>query len=206
MVDIIRLNGDRHAQTQQLLPWYVNGTLEGDEAAQVEEHLAECAECREDMEAEKVLARQVHDLSVDVDHGWEALKARIDGSAPAPRRTAPLARRIPLGWAVAAYAASLALVVPLLTFALAKPPALYRTLGAPSSAAPGNLIVVFKPQASEAALRAILVQNQARIVDGPTSADAYVLHVAPDRRATVLARLKGAPAVSLAEPIDGDGR
>ncbi len=204
MVDIIRLNGDLHAQTQHLLPWYVTGTLEDDEAAQVEKHLSECAECREEVEKEKALARQIRALPGDADRGWAALKARIDGTEAAPREAALFRRRVPIGWAVAAQAASLAVLVPLLAFMLARPPALYRTLGSAPSAARGNLIVIFKPQSPEAALRATLVQNQARIVDGPTSADAYVLHVAADRRAAVLARLKGDRNVSLAEPIDGD--
>ncbi len=66
--------------------------------------------------------------------------------------------------------------------------------------------MIFKPKSSEAALRAILTQSEARIVDGPTSTDAYLLQVAPDRRAAVLARLKGDRNISLAEPIGGNGR
>jgi anti-sigma factor RsiW len=53
MAEIIRLRGSPHEQAQQLLPWYVNGTLEADEAALVEAHLAECAECRADLAAEQ---------------------------------------------------------------------------------------------------------------------------------------------------------
>jgi anti-sigma factor RsiW len=37
---------DAHEQAQMLLPWHVNGSLEPGEAALVEAHLAECAECR----------------------------------------------------------------------------------------------------------------------------------------------------------------
>ena len=95
MVDIIRLNGDLHAQTQHLLPWYVTGTLEDDETAQVEKHLSECAECREDVEAERALAREIRALPNDVDHGWAVLKARIDETETAPRKlsTFPISSR-----------------------------------------------------------------------------------------------------------------
>jgi anti-sigma factor RsiW len=203
MADIIRLNGDPHAQTQRLLPWYVTGALEAEEAARVESHLLECPECREDVEIEKALARQVRDMPCDVERGWATLKTRIEEGKSAPRRPALLCRRIPIGWAVAAQAASLAILVPLLTFAPLKPQLLYRTLGGPPAATAGNLIVVFRPDASEATLRAILTRNQARIVDGPTASDAYVLHVDPARHAAVLARLKLDPAVSLAEPLGG---
>ena len=206
MADIIRLNDDPHAQTQHLLPWYVTGALEGKELAQVEQHLTDCAECREDAEIEKALASQVRTLPCDVERGWATLKARIDGAPrPAPRKAPLLSRRIPILWAVAAQAAILAIVVPVMSLAPVRPPLLYRTLGA-TPAVSGNLIVVFRPDAPESALRAILIQNQARIVDGPTSADAYVLHVAPERHAAVLARLKGDPNVALAEPLDGAGR
>ena len=41
-----------------LLPWYVNGTLEGAELALIEAHLDECAECRADLEAERLLAAE----------------------------------------------------------------------------------------------------------------------------------------------------
>jgi anti-sigma factor RsiW len=204
MADIIRLNDDPHAQTQHLLPWYVTGALDGQELAQVEAHLADCAECREDAEIEKALASQVRTLPCDVERGWATLKARIDGAPrPGPRKAALFSRRIPVWWALGAQAAILAIVVPILAFA---PLRLYRTLGAAPASASGNLIVVFRPDAPESALRAILTQNQARIVDGPTSTDAYVLHVNPERHAAVLARLKADPDVALAEALDGNDR
>ncbi len=216
MVDIIHLNDDPHAQTQLLLPWYLNGTLKETEEARVARHLSECAECREDLEMERTLAREVRTLPRDAEHGWAALKARVEGSRadgvrvdrtpPASSQIALFNRRIPLRWAVAAQAASLALMIPILALVLARPQPLYRTLGSASGAAVGNLVVVFKPDASEATLRRILTQSQARIVDGPTATDAYVLHVAADRRAAVLARLKSDRDVSLAEVIDGDIR
>ena len=208
MADIIRLNGDPHAQTQHLLPWYVTGALADKELSLVETHLGECAECREDVEIEKTLARHVRTLPCDVERGWQTLKARLDGAALAgpPRKATLLGRRIPIGWAVAAQAASLAVLAPLIVLTLLRPPLLYRTLGSAPAAGVGNVIVVFEPRASEASLRAILLQNQARIVDGPTGADAYVLQVAPDRRAEVLARLKSDQNISLAEPIEWTGR
>jgi hypothetical protein len=203
MADIIRLNGDAHAQTQHLLPWFVTGALTEKEAAQVEKHLAECAECRTDMEIEKTLARQVQTLPCDVERGWATLKARIDEAQAARRKRRLFSRRIPIGWAIAVPAASLAVVV-LVTFTLARPQWLYRTLG--SAPAAGNLIVIFRPDAPEAALRTTLTRNQARIVDGPTAADAYVLQVAPGQRPAVLARLKSDRNIAVAEPLGAADR
>ncbi len=206
MADIIRLNGDAHAQTQHLLPWYVTGALTDKEAAQVEKHLAECADCRTDMEIEQTLARQVRTLPCDVERGWGMLKARLDHETRTVRRKPGLlSLRIPVGWAVAAQAASLAVVIPVVTWTLAQPTWLYRTQGSAPVVA-GNLIVIFKPDSPEAALRATLTRNQARIVDGPTAADAYVLQVVAAQRPAVLARLKSDSNVSLAEPLGADGR
>lgn len=39
------------AAVRELLPWHLNGTLEGDEAAEVAAHLEECAACREELAA-----------------------------------------------------------------------------------------------------------------------------------------------------------
>ena len=209
MVDIIRLHGDPHAQSQRLLPWYVNGSLEGEELTQLEAHLAGCAECREDLKAEEAMARQIRTLPSDADRGWTALKAKVEGGAPAPRQAAGrrlFGRRVSLGWAVLAQAACLAVVIPIVALTLSRPQPLYRTLGSAPSAESGNLVVIFKPETSEQALRTTLTHNGARIVDGPTSADAYVLHVPAARRAEVLARLKSDNGISLAEAIDGDAR
>ena len=209
MVDIIRLHGDPHAQSQRLLPWYVNGSLEGEELAQVETHLADCAECREDLKAEEAMARQIRTLPSDADRGWTALKAKVEGGAQAQRQTAGhrlFGRRVSLGWAVLAQAACLALVIPIVALTISRPQPLYRTLGSAPTAESGNLVVIFKPETSEQALRTTLTHNGARIVDGPTSTDAYVLHVPAGKRAEVLARLKSDHGISLAEAIDGDAR
>ena len=207
MADIIRLNGDIHAQTQHLLPWFVTGALTGKEAAQVEKHLAECADCRADMEIEKSLAREVRTLPFDVERGWATLKARLDEARSVQRKAALLDRRVPLGWAVAAQAASLALLV--MTYVLVQPQLAYRTLGAAPGAAAGNLMVIFRPDSSEATLRATLTRNEARIVDGPTPNGAYVLHVEPGRRPSALARLQSDRNIALAQAVDpppGQGR
>jgi len=170
----------------------------------VEQHIGECAECREDLETEAALAREIKALPGGADEGWAALKASIEagqaGLAPPATR-----RRAPMRWNLAG-AAGLAIAASVATFVLMRPPSLYRTLAAPPGAASGNLIVIFAPETPEAALRAVLQRNGARIVDGPTSVGAYVLHVADDQRAAVLARLKSNHNISVAEPIDGDAR
>ena len=212
MTQIFHLQGDRHQQAQTLLPWYINGTLDPDEVAAVEAHLAECPECRFDLEAERALGHEVASLSLDVDHGWAALRDRLEpqpaarGSSPLRQSGAFLRRPVPMGWTITAQAACLALavigVVSLAPRIRGDSDAHYRALSSAAPATVGNVVVMFKPNASEQALR----QAGARLVDGPTTADAYVLHVEPARRADALSRLRANDDVQLAEPIDGEPR
>ena len=205
MADIIRLRGDSHKQVQGVLPWYVNGTLDAEEVAAVEAHLSDCAECRAELESERALGQQIASLP---EHGWATLHSRLE-SAPARRKRSPAAflrRSVPIGWAIAAQAACLVLVVGGAWLAAPQPRPLYHTLGSPSAAAPGNVVVIFRPTTSEEDLRNALRRSGARLVDGPTASDAYVLRVAAGRRGVALSQLRSDQHVVLAEPIDGDSR
>lgn len=208
MAEIIRLRGSPHEQAQQLLPWYINGTLEPDEKALVDAHLTECADCRAELASEQVLARDVAALPIDVEHAWTALSDRIDAAGP-PRRLAEpvpfLRRKVAMGWALCgpfAAAAAVAFAVAILPGAPSPAGPTYRALGSAPTAAPGNALVMFKPDARDGDLRAALTNAGARIVDGPTASGAYVVRIAPERRVQALAGLRAIPQVSLAEPID----
>ncbi len=212
MADVIRLHGDPHKLTQQLLPWYANGTLDAEEMVAVEAHLEGCAECRAELESERALGAMVASVPSDVERGWAALRGRIESERPQRRAGAwrvpgALWRRpVPMGWAITAQAACLMLVVGVVSVAALQPHPLYRALGAPKSGAAGNLVVIFKPTTAEQDLRAALRFSGARLVDGPTASDAYVLHVADTERAAALKRLRADGHVVLAEPIDGEAR
>ena len=45
---ILSLDSAEHRSAQELLPWFVNGTLAAAEAASVARHLAGCERCRKD--------------------------------------------------------------------------------------------------------------------------------------------------------------
>lgn len=204
MADIIRLLGSPHEQTQALLSWRANGTLDGDDLTLVDGHLQQCAECRADLEFEVALAAEVASLPLDQEHGWTALAGRLDERASPPAPVAFLRRQVPLGWLIAGQAASVAAVLALF-LNVASPSSSadeYHALSAAPTAPTGNLVVIFHPEASERSLRSALTQTRARLVDGPNASGAYVLHVAPQARDQAVAQLRQSPQVLLAEPVD----
>jgi anti-sigma factor RsiW len=209
MGKIIRFRGDRHRQTQEALPWYVTDQLDDGERADVETHLADCEACRRELETERDLARQVVDLPLNADASWEAVRRRmrprsrsskLQGLADALQRT--FARPTRLGWVVAAQALVLAAAGVAYTALPQRVPAAYHTLSAPPAYGAGNVIAIFRPDISEEHIRATLIANHARVVDGPTASGAYVLRVPDADRPAILADLQQNEEVVLAQPID----
>jgi len=209
MARIIPLHGSRHDDAQRLLPWYVSGELDAADFALVDGHLADCAECRADLQWEQLLMAEVEALPQAAVDGWADLPVRPPVAAMPPRQPiwAPLAglwgavtRPISLGWALAGQAAIVAAAFSIVPY-LSRP-AVYQALSAPQPVAVGNVIVIFRPDTREQDLRRILTLTGARLVDGPTPADAYVLRVSPGQRAAVLGRLRAQREIVLAQPID----
>jgi anti-sigma factor RsiW len=209
MAEIIRLRNSPHDEAQELLPWLVNGTLDREETERVEAHLAECAECRAELEAERRLASAVASTALDCDSGWEAMQRRLEGEPAARPAPPPLwRRRIPVGWAVAsplAVAAALALIFVNVT---PRQPVQgeYRALGAAPVAQPANVVVQFAPATKLADMQGALQLVDARLVDGPTATGAYLLHVDQNKRELALKELRDNKAIALAEPIDQPAR
>jgi anti-sigma factor RsiW len=200
--DLLQLR-DAHEQAQLLLPWHASGTLGPDETALLEAHLAECAECRRDLAAE----RRLRDLYAAMPVASEPERFTIPPLRLSPRHHSPwrsVKRRLSSGWgkaaqATAAAAAAIALVV---LVAPDRQDGDYQLLGSETAAQSGNAIVLFAPETPARDLRAALEQAGARLVDGPTASGAYMVQVPEDGRAEALARLRASPHVVLAEPVD----
>jgi anti-sigma factor RsiW len=225
---VFRIDIPAHQAVQELLPWYAVGQLAPDEARRVHEHLQSCARCRQDLEWEHGMyaeaAQSADALPPGVD--MEAALARLmpalgpqeRGAGDDGRRAAAATGAMPAGaparwwhtaaanqpswlrWAIAAqWVAIIGLAALLL-----RPddePAAYRVLGS-GVAAGGNLVVVFQPNTSERELRRILQAQNARVVDGPTVTDAYLINVPAAGRARALQALRAEAGVKLAEPLD----
>ena len=216
--DIIPLHGDPHHEALTLLPWYVTGKLDAQDLARVEAHLRTCLACQAELTAEQSLQAELADIATDpvtaadTDRDWAALSRRMAVRPRRPRVASWLATAANqwngsapwLRWAVAA---QFGLLVLFGAFALprlipAQAPANYHTLGAAPAVATANVIVMFRPDTTEQTLRQTLKTYDARLVDGPTAANAYMLRVPADQRTAVIAKLRGQSSITLAQPVD----
>lgn len=199
---IIHLFGDRHPDAQRLLPWYVTGQLDPSEREAVDAHLADCGECQHELQEERRLRGAISTLQLDLDTVWTEDR---DPKQHPPRISVPsrFGPRV-LGWFLAGQCAVALLLMLLL--APNRETTLYSGLGSASVEAPGAMVIMFRPDASEQAIRDTLTRSGARIVDGPTSTGAYVLSIPAAKRTAVLQELRTAPAVVLAEPMDPEER
>ena len=198
-----------HDEAEELLPWYATGQLDPIERARVETHLSSCAHCRQQLALERQLIDEFQELSPEIDSGWARLQSKIRAPAAIrsqPRRFNPFAE----AWAVLSRPAFATLMIAQLAFvvvagsvllSLSRPA--YHSLGSAPAPATANLIVIFHGDAREEQIRGALNAAGASIVEGPTPAAAYLLHVAPDRRQFAIARLQSNAIVQMAQPIDG---
>ena len=209
---VVHLDAERHRAVQALLPWHAAQTLDADDRERVEAHLAECPRCQADLAFERRLQAAHGALdgapARDVEQDWARLASRLD--APAASRGAGLRAALrrwreqwgALGAGVRGVLVAQCALIAALAMALALPfGGVYRALGAAPARTPGNLLVMFRAETSEAQLRAALQAAGARIVDGPTAAGAWVLAVPTARQGAALQALRTQPTVRLAEPL-----
>jgi anti-sigma-K factor RskA len=207
---VFPLHASEHAAVDALLPWYVNGTLRGEELGRVEGHLAACEQCRRevhwlrDVFAACAAIAPIPDLP---ESARAAGSARIDG----PGRPRSWRARVSASWQstqpwmrmlMAAQLAGLVILATLLAVE-PRPESSFQTLGASARQAPARdaIAVVFDPAITEAELRRVVTGAGARIVDGPTTTQAYVLEVPAAQSGAAVQTLRAERLVRLAEPL-----
>jgi len=214
---IIHLNTDAHQEAQELLPWFLLGTLNAGETTLVQRHLHTCSQCQADLEFQRKLqavrpAPSRVDGELDVNRAFAKLKPQL-AALPRERRAPRIADRLErlrqaarqwwMSWLIAAQTAALASLC-IVVLQKQPGPVQYAALGAHVEDK-SNVVVMFKPQTSESELRSILQSANARMIDGPTVAGAYLLHVDEAKRNDALATLHANPAVTMAESLDAGG-
>jgi anti-sigma-K factor RskA len=205
---IFTFDSSAHSAVDALLPWYVNGTLRGEELALVERHVRGCRQCQLEIDWLRQVFAACAALSPLEDAPTEPLPpARI--ATPARWRNRPAwwteGWRSAAPWVRGLLAAQLAAIAVLGTTIVIEPrnPPTYQTLGAASRSMPSRnaVAVVFDPAAPEAEIRRIVSGIGARIVDGPTAANAFVLELPPAQSDRALRSLRAETLVRLAEPL-----
>lgn len=230
-----RARGLTHQEAWELLPWLVNETLESPERESVAAHLAACLECRAEAERCRALAALVDGAEVAPSpHPAQLAKLlrrvdEIEGAGQRPGLRTGLVRllgnaQVSVGWALAAQAATLVLLLGVIfwpsapvaapeTAAAVAPttPAAFVTLGDPPAAATSataahQVRVVFVANTTEAELRRLLLELRGELVGGPSPLGTYVVAVPrAEPLELVLEHLRADPRVRFAEPVAGGG-
>jgi anti-sigma factor RsiW len=203
-----------HPVVQELLPFFINGTLSELERARVVRHLTGCANCRAALNEERRLMewmRAAPDPAGDAQAAWARL-ARAVGTESRSRARQRWWRPV---WAwslgLAAAAAVLLLFAPIVVVDQDSHTNAYRTLSSEPArmhAGSSTIRAVFVPRATLGDIEKLLAGTGCQIVSGPSPRGVYTLAV-PDTSAAepdeVLAALRASPLVALAEPVGAPG-
>ena len=190
---ILELENTTHRRVQRLLAF--ESTLGSAERELVDQHAVACAHCRDDLAWQRKLKgiEPAAGASADMDAALARLMPQLEPQASRGPRTGRW-----MGWAIAA---QLLLIAGMGVQLLGAEPE-YRLMAAPAqNGAQANLIVRFAANASEQQIRTVLRQHGARVVDGPTAGDAWLLRVAPDQVEGAARSLRAEPALRMAEPL-----
>jgi len=148
-----------HREAAELLPWFLNGTLDGLERSRVEGHLAECIACRQEAEDLRHLraVAQPEDPEAVVTRALSRLQVRIEQLESGPLAARLLRaiwrqwKAVPL-WTQGALLAQFALLALLVALLVDRSPTqYYHTLSSPSAQADGRneVVVVFDSARTE---------------------------------------------------------
>lgn len=177
-------------EIEALLPFYVNGTLRGDERTGVEAALAADARLRGEADALGRIRTAMRDLDTGPtpgEFGLARLMRDIDRAAPkvaAPKTASPRRVVTLLPWGLAAAAAIALVAVGLGRFGPDQD-APYRQ--ASGDAATATLTLAFQPEATQAAVSDLLLEYGLVIVDGPSAIGLYRVAPADGRDLSALA-------------------
>lgn len=175
-------NGKRDEALDLLLPWYVNGTLAGDERRQVEAYLERSSHARDEVELLRALRQQVKDEAVESspgELGLQRLKRQMKQEAAQPQdRMAGRTITVASFWRPLAVAACLVVMVQAgIMVGLGGFGTTDGGVTTATGGSPAVLQVTFAPEATEQQIRDVLQQAGASIADGPTALGVYNLRL-----------------------------
>ena len=174
-----------HDAVWELLPWYINGTLEASEHALVDQHVRACLLCHRELDGQQrlhELVRQSDTVRILSRSSFETLMRRIDSGVSAETGRSIGYRARVVAWLPIA-AAVLAVSVLLIVLFSTSPDRSgeFRTL---TSETPNRqydlpaLQMVFAEQATQEDIHSVVAAVGGRIVDGPSGAGVYTIELA----------------------------
>lgn len=202
---------------QELLPFYVNGTLQGEEREWMERELAQHADARAELEAVRALQARVADSLPQVPDtiGLDKVMARIRADQPGllDRLAAWLGfsgglRPATAFAGLAIIAVQAGVIVSLVAGGRDEDAGAGLRATKASAVHEGPLLKVnFAPDAKEAEIRHLLVSVQGRLAGGPGQLGDYYIAVPAGREAALAEEVRRSPivqGVSLAPGLPPD--
>lgn len=187
---------NKHLEATELLPWFVNGTLNEREHSLVNEHLQECEQCNRDvmqlMESSKLFhAEQEPTASTVAQARSDFLhQLEIESNSASTRRH----------WVVPAAMAASLLIVAVLLIPLSRQDEVFETLGKNRSANAPIIQLVFDSNTTEQTIRRLILSDQGHIISGPTEQGVYRIELPSDKDPQrVLQKLRSHPETKFAE-------
>lgn len=160
---------------EELLPWYANQTLSGEELEYVQKHLQSCERCQREVELLGKMRTEYQEqfkVTPPGVFGLARLKREIKKDQEVGLKK-PSPKPAMLWWRPAMAAAVLVIVVQsVLLFNMNQPEQLITPLSGPVTEAV-TLQVRFKPQAPAAAIQELLHDIDGEIIGGPGSLGIY---------------------------------
>lgn len=176
---------DPSTHPQDLLPWYVNGSLSDVERRQVETHLQQCADCRAEVGFLQSLGKVVREDTdtVPAEFMWHRLQRDM-------RRGGNAAARDGRRWWLPSLAAAALVVIAIqgvALFNLQQQTGGYQLAGK----ALGGTVLQAKlvPAATEKQIRDALAVANAEIISGPSAAGVYRVRLREDDARTIEQRI-----------------
>ena len=199
---------------ESALPLYVNGTLDESARRQVEAYVREHPQAAQAVEWHAALRDTVREeaAGIPVELDWEEYAQKVGLSerrAPGRRSLRELVAArwtlgAPTGLRVFAACAAVLVVVQtgLIAHLLGSRPAQQAPYAVDRSATPAMplLDVRFHVHATEPQIRQLLLELDARIVDGPSQLGAYTVELPAEQAQAAERALRASPMVKLATP------
>ncbi|SPH18173.1 hypothetical protein DEA8626_01705 [Defluviimonas aquaemixtae] len=158
---------DSKERVSELLPFYVNDTLDAEERAEVEALLSVDEALRREVELLNLIRGAVKEDEVDYtpgEFGLARLRREIDGRPAAPRRPR-------IGMVATSVAAAMFVFGSLIYLSMNDREPRFVQAGADASAR--VLVVAFRPSAQEQQISALLLGLDVTIIDGPSAIGLY---------------------------------